>query len=81
MKFTGIALIVIGFALLLFAGVSNLVLTPTPDDLTKATVPSSPIFSPAITLVVAAIATVSGVLMLIYGGRGYIEKTPVKPAR
>lgn len=81
MKFTGIALIVIGFALLLFAGVSNLVLTPTPDDLTKATVPSSPIFSPAITLVVAAIATVSGVLMLIYGGRGYIEKTPVKPVR
>ncbi len=81
MKFTGIALIVIGIALMIFAGVSHLVLAPTPDDINKATVPSSPIFSPAIMLVVAALATISGVSMLIYGGRGYIEKTPAKPLR
>ena len=47
MKFTGIALIVIGIALMLFAGVSHLVLTPTPDDINKATVLSGPIWQVA----------------------------------
>jgi len=75
-KITGIALLAICFALLLFAGISHFALTPSPDDINASSTPSSPIFSPAITLTVAALAGISGFLVLRFGGRGYIEKTP-----
>ncbi len=75
MKVTGIALLVIGFALLLFAGVSHFALTPNADDVNRATTPSSPIFSPWLSFVVAVIAAAAGFLILRYGGRGYTEKT------
>ena len=76
MKITGIALIVIGFALLMFSGVSHFALTPTPDAIEKA---SAPIFSPVITLIVAVLAVIAGFLVLKFGGQGYSEKA-VKPA-
>ena len=79
MKITGIALIVIGFALLVFAGVSHFALTPDPDAIEKTTNPSAPIFSPAITLIVAVLAVTAGFLVLRFGGQGYSEKA-VKPA-
>lgn len=79
MKITGIGLIAIGFALLIFAGVSHFALAPTPDGTDQATAPGSPIFSPAISLVVAAIASIAGFLLLRFGGSGYNEQT-VKPA-
>ncbi len=79
MKITGIGLLVIGFALLMFAGVSHFALSPTPDGTDQATTPGAPIFSPAISLLVAALAAIAGFLVLRFGGRGYNEQT-VKPA-
>ena len=79
MKITGIALIVIGFALLMFSGVSHFALTPNPDAIEKATTTSAPIFSPVITLIVAVLAVIGGFLVLKFGGQGYSEKA-VKPA-
>lgn len=83
MKITAIGLFVIGFALLLFAGVSYFALTPTPspDALNNSPLPSGAIFSPTIALVVAIISATVGGLILRYGGRGYTEKTTVPPGK
>ncbi len=78
MKVTGIGLLLIGVPLLLFAGVSHFALAPNPDDLNAAT-PSAPIFSPAISAIVAVVAMLAGFLILRFGGRGYNEQS-VKPA-
>ena len=74
MKVTAIALIAIGVALLLFAGVTHLILTPPSGN-----PPDSPsgaaIFSPLYAIVIAAISAGAGALLLAFGGRGYSQKT------
>lgn len=81
MKITAIGLLVISFALLLFAGVSYFALTPNADGLNNTPLPSGAIFSPAIALVVAIVSAIAGGLILRFGGRGYTEKTTVPPSK
>ncbi len=74
MKITALALIAIGVLLLVFAGVTHLILTPpsgNPSDTPVAT----PIFSPLYAIVIAAISAGAGALLLAFGGRGYSQKT------
>ena len=73
MKYTAFALIAIGFAMMLFAAVTYLILTPPTNAQDGAT--AAPIFSPLYALVMAAISTVAGILLLAFGGRGFSKKT------
>ena len=74
MKYTAIGLIVIAVALMAFAGISHLILTPPAGD-APDTPPGAPIFSPIYALVVAAISGGAGALLLAFGGRGFTKKT------
>ena len=81
MKVTGIALLVIAFALLLFAGTSHFILTPPGAGENRPDAPpAAPLFSPLLTLGMAAVAGIAGAGILVFGGRGYVEKTGSAPA-
>ena len=78
MKVTGIGLLVICFALVMFAATSHFILTdPGPGNPASANPPSAPMFSPILALIVGAISGLAGAAILIYGGRGYSEKAPL----
>ena len=81
MKITAIGLFVIASAMLVFACVSYFALAPNEDALNDTPPPSAAIFSPTIALVVGIVSAIAGVLILRYGGRGYSEKTPVRPGK
>jgi hypothetical protein len=74
MKVTAYALIAIGVLLLLFAGVSHLILTP-PSGNPPESPPGAPMFSPLYAIVIASISAGAGALLLVFGGRGYSQKT------
>ena len=75
MKVTGIGLLVICFALVMFAATSHFVLTdPGPGNPQPASPPGATAFSPLLSLIVGGIAGIAGAAILIYGGRGYSEK-------
>ena len=79
MKITAIGLFVIASALIVFAGVSYFALTPNPDALNDSPAPTAAAFSPALALAVGLVSAIAGVLILRFGGRGYSEKTPIRP--
>lgn len=75
MKFTGVSLIFMGVMLLLLCLVQTTRAVPVPGELAWAHT-----LSPILTLVVAAGSLVSGVLIILYGGKGYDRSRRTAPA-
>ena len=80
MKVTGIVLLVVAIALLIFAAVSHLVLVEPDSNSSSPASHTGAQFSPTLALIVGGVSGLAGVAMLMFGGRGYSQKT-VAPVR